>query len=198
MRILAYPGMSAFLSRGVIGTCVLSPAAFIEGLAQKIIAAQKSPAGMAGWQAEKEGKFVIPCPELRGLVSAGVGRRTSNPDDYHLIPYREKVTAFLKRHKALSITECGDLSVVVLGTGAFLGDEDVRHDRSLYEWAATELPEFVIIAVLYPDSPPTPWRIAANLASGQYNEKTSEWVADLLIRSFEFWRDHEVVADEPI
>lgn len=197
MKVIPYPGLTAFQASGVIGTKVIAPDAFLPGLVGKIEEAQGSPGGLARWKAESEGKFSIPCPELRGLVSPGVGRHTKNPSDYHLIHYREKMFPFLKRNRALSSTECDDLLVVVKTGEAFAADRDVQKIPALQEWCAKEKPDYAIIVVLYPDCPPPPWRVAANYASGQYAGQSDEWVLTLLRESFEFWLIHETVADDP-
>lgn len=197
MKVIPYPGLTAFNKDGVIGTHVIAPDAFLPGLVQKIEEAQGSPGGLARWKVESEGKFSIPCPELRGLVSPGVGRRTKNPDDYHLVHYREKFVPFLKRHKAISSSDCDDLKVVLKTGVAFMRDEDVQRMPNLMEWCAKEEPDYVIIVVLYPDSPPPPWRVAANYWGGEYSEMSDTEVLSLLKESFEFWRIHETVADEP-
>jgi hypothetical protein len=198
MKIIPFPGLTAFNESGVIGTRVLSTDAFLKGLAQKIEYAERD-GRMQGWQGKVDGHFVIPCPELQGLVSPGIGIRTNDPNDYILVFHREGMVPFLKRAKALSVTDCQgelEMEVILYSFEAFLCDGDVRN-TPLSEWAKKERPAYVIIAIHSPASPPTPWRFTLNAAGGneEYKEFTADELRQKAAESAEFWKRFCTVAD---
>lgn len=107
-------------------------------------------------------------------VSAGVGKRTTNPDDYVTHLYREKVKLYLKRQFAAQVDK---VAVVVYTTDAYLKDPDVT--ESEIEWLTTRGYTHMLVAVLAsagPKTPLTPYRFVHNLAGG--NREAEEWTAD--------------------
>ena len=52
------------------------------------------------------GQGFVQCPEAVPFVSAGVGRRTRNPEDFVLREYRGNVETFLRREHAAKVEGC--------------------------------------------------------------------------------------------
>lgn len=120
------------------------------------------------------GQALISLPEAVPFVSAGVGRRSSDPRDYVLREHRGKVGAYLRREHALPAESC---SVVVYTHGAYLLDPDVTVAEAARVSAAGAT--HVLVAVLAsagPASPLSPYRFVWNLAGG--NREAAVWSAD--------------------
>jgi len=112
--------------------------------------------------------------EANELVSAGVGRRTANPDDYVIRVNRGYVSAYLRRELALP-TE--SVAAVVYTTAAYAADPQVtpaEADRVRGLGASHVL--VAVLASAGPKAPLTPHRLVANLAGG--NKATLAWDAD--------------------
>ncbi len=120
------------------------------------------------------GQGYLVCPELVPFVSAGVGPRSSRPEDYVCREHRGVVSAYLKREFAAPVTGC---ALVVYTRQAYLDDPDVTVDECAHiiEMGATH----VLVAVLAsagPETPLTPYRLVWNLAGG--NREALVWTAD--------------------
>lgn len=105
-------------------------------------------------------------------VSAGVGKRTQNPDDYVARLHRGKVGLYLKRKHA---APCDGVRVVVYTIDAYLKDPDITPEEAERVKDATH----VLVAVLGsagPPSPLTPGRFVHNLAGG--NNEALDWTAN--------------------
>lgn len=145
------------------------------------------------------GQHFIVLPELaHQTVSAGVGPRSNNPEDYILRMYRGKVEAFLKRSKAAPVDS---LAVIVYTAGAYLEDPDVLKDQAEM-WRINESRcSHVIVAVLANAGPKppafSPYRLVHNLAGG--NNEASDWTLDDIRRKAKDALDYDnhwvVVAD---
>jgi len=110
------------------------------------------------------------CP----MVSAGVGQRTDNPDDYTVRKHRGKVGLYLKRFLA-SVSD--KVSVVVYTAETYLNDPEIKEE----EVARMKKGGFthMLVAVLAStgsSSPLTPGRFISNLAGG--NNEAMRWTAD--------------------
>jgi len=118
------------------------------------------------------GQHFIPMPaEAFKTVSAGVGTRTENPEDYVLRLYRGRVETYLKREKA-AIVE--NLAAIVYTAEAYLSDPDVKGEEveRIQNSGATH----VLVAILAsagPRSPLSPYRLVHNLAGG--NKEAQQW-----------------------
>jgi len=107
-------------------------------------------------------------------VSAGVGRRTTSPDDYITRFYRGQVGLYLKRQFA---SEVDKVAVVVYTTEAYLNDPDITQTEA--EWVKDRGYTHMLVAILAssgPPSPLTPYRFIHNLAGG--NREAEKWTAD--------------------
>jgi len=107
-------------------------------------------------------------------VSAGVGRRTTSPDDYVVRVHREKIGLYLKRKFA---AEVRSVAVVVYTREAYLNDPDIIEKEA--GWINSRGYTHMLVAVLAssgPPSPLTPNRFIHNLAGG--NNEALQWTAD--------------------
>lgn len=120
------------------------------------------------------GQGYIECPELTRYVSAGVGPRSSNPDDYVCREHRGVVGAYLRRGLA---TTAENVALVVYTKAAYLDDPNMTKTKAarIEGTGATH----VLVAVLAfagPKSPLPPYRLVWNLAGG--NNEALVWTAD--------------------
>lgn len=107
-------------------------------------------------------------------VSAGVGFRSVDPEDYVLREHRGTVHAYLKRVCAAKAT---GVAVIVYTVAAYLADPDITPQESVRvkDSQATH----VLVAVLAfagPKPALSPFRFVANLAGG--NKEALVWTAD--------------------
>jgi hypothetical protein len=107
-------------------------------------------------------------------VSAGVGPRSKNPDDYVLREHRGIVGPYLKREFAAKVTGC---AVVVYTYRAYFQDPDVTPAEAARINSAEATHVLVaLLAFAGPDSPLPPYRLVWNLGGG--NREASLWTAD--------------------
>lgn len=164
---------SAFADR-TIGTKVLDREAFFALLDAALEHYDTSDDRVPGQH------YIVLPPEATTCVSAGVGYRTDNPNDYILRSHRGRVNAYLKRER---LAQVSSVAVVVYTRGAYLADSDASTDPLEADFEGTRIRDsvatHVIVAVLAsagPPSPLTPYRFAANLAGG--NNEALTWTAD--------------------
>ncbi len=125
------------------------------------------------------GQALIQCNDLRLVVTAGVGRKTQNPDDYVIRTYREGPKLFLKRKFA---AEAESVSLIVYTKDAYLADPDVKEDERTFIDGMDHGDDpisHVLVAILASAGPPpplTPGRFVHNLAGG--NNEALLWTAD--------------------
>jgi len=122
------------------------------------------------------GQGFLLCPELVPFVSAGIGPRSKNPEDYVCRVHRGIVSAYLKREFAAPVTGC---ALVVYTKDAYLADPDTAHAKFEAERIRDMNPTHVLVAVLAftgPDSPLPPYRLVWNLAGG--NHEAALYTAD--------------------
>ena len=121
------------------------------------------------------GQHFIPMPfEAFETVSAGVGHRTENPEDYVLRLYRGKVETYLKRGKAAAVES---LAAIVYISEAYLSDPDVKSKEA--ERIKNSGATHVLVAILAsagPKAPLSPHRLVHNLAGG--NREAEQWSAE--------------------
>lgn len=130
------------------------------------------------FQQEKvPGQGTISLPEtVLDMVSSGVGRRSSNPNDYILVLNRGRVNAYLDRSLAERAT---DVKVIVYTLKAYEADPDVQQDTEEFGRLKEFNPTHILVTVLAsagPESPLTPIRFVENLAGG--NREALLWTAD--------------------
>ena len=178
------------LDEGAIGTRVTNVRAFFD-VAEAAIAAfdfegQRVP-----------GQGFLMCPELAPYLSAGVGKRSADPEHYVCRVHRGRVDAYLKRQFA---APCEGAALIVYTREAYLADPDVQKDE--VEKARIEATEaiHVLVAVLGfagPKAPLSPYRLAHNIAGG--NNEALAWTVEEIVQqakdSLSYDAEWSVVAD---
>lgn len=122
------------------------------------------------------GQGFIHCNEVIPYVSAGVGKRTKDPNDYVLREHRGTVEAYLSRKHAATVDGC---ALVVYTVEAYLNDPDVQADSDETARIKSSEATHVLVAVLAfagPKAPLSPHRLVHNLAGG--NKEALTWSAD--------------------
>ena len=133
-------------------------------------------------------------------VSAGVGKRTQNVDDYVTRVWRGKVGAYLKREHA---AKAQNVAAVVNTIAAALADPDVKADadetarlEGLRAEGATHV-LIIVLAFATEDSPLPPLTFLHNLAGG--NNEAASYSADeirsMAVEIDAYWSVWGVVAD---
>lgn len=118
-------------------------------------------------QDEASGQHSVKIPSAYlPMLSTGVGRRTSDVDDYVKAAWRGRVDVFLRRSKAAP----AESAVAIVYTRlAYLADPDVKAEEVERLGDATHV-LVGIFASAGPNSPPAPWTFVRNLA-GANNEE---------------------------
>lgn len=113
------------------------------------------------------GQGFVELPEAAvELVSAGVGPRTADPNDYVIRTHRGRVDAYLKRERAAKVKS---VAAVVYTMEAYLNDPEVSRDEIEYCLARDSGATHVLVTVLAsagPRPPLSPLRFVANMAGG--------------------------------
>lgn len=114
--------------------------------------------------------------EATQLVSAGVGPRSADSNDYVVRNHRGRVDAYLKRVRA---AKPAHVAVVVYDRAAYLLDPDVRRDEIEYKLVHDGDCTHAIVAVIAsagPRPPVSPFCFVANMGGGNnaYLTKTVE------------------------
>ena len=120
------------------------------------------------------GQALIQVPGVVPFVSAGVGRRSSDPSRYVLREHRGNVSAYLKREFAAPVQSC---ALVIYTRDAYFRDPDITPEEAARIDRAS--PTHVLVAVLAsasPSSPLSPYRFVWNLAGG--NREAETWTAE--------------------
>lgn len=174
-----------------VGTKVIDREAFLAAVSEAVeehdFTAERIP-----------GQGFLPMPATSfELVSAGVGQRSKNPEDYVLRAHRGVVSAYLRREKA---AEVESLACIVYTREAYLTDPEVKEDKEEFERISSSEATHVLVAVLAaagPKAPLTPNRFLANLAGG--NKEALVWTADEIRQKAKAISDYDkewvVVAD---
>jgi hypothetical protein len=167
MRFYVWPKLTAF-DEQTVGSKVIDSQGFFNALSEAVLTfdfqAQRTP-----------GQGVVPLDDAVSYVSAGVGPKSSRPEDHVLREWRGDVKAFLRREHAAVVSS---LSVVVYTASAYLADPDIEEDevKLVRESGATHC----VVAVLANAGPKPPaygpGRLVANLAGG--NRDALTWTAD--------------------
>mgnify|MGYP006899625030 CR=1 FL=1 len=188
MKIEKASIVTAFGSK-TIGTKVVDEVGFMNFLSN----------GVKKYNPSKDrqpGQHFISMPsESFETVSAGVGIRTQNPEDYILRLYRGNVETYLKRGKAATVES---LASIVYTVEAYLSDPDVKDEEAerIRNSGATHV-LITILASAGPRSPLSPYRLVHNLAGG--NKEALLWSTDEIrgkaIESKQYHDKWSVVAD---
>jgi hypothetical protein len=152
-----------------IGTRVTHLKEFLDALDEAVVkhdfAADRIP-----------GQGFILMPEAVPFVSAGVGPRTLDPEDYVCRCHRGVVSAYLRRQRAAKVEGC---AVVVYTKAAYLVDPDVLAEPAELARIEQSDADYVLVAILAFAGPKTVlplYRFVANLAGG--NLEALAWTAD--------------------
>lgn len=170
MKILSANIVTAFEPMA-IGSKVTNKELFLQVLEQAIQKFDFSSCTVPG-------QGLVPCDGAIPFVSSGVGRRTSNPDDYVLRLHRGRVSSYLRRDMAEPVTGC---SCVVYTREAFLKDPDVINDPEEIKRVSESDATHILVAVLAftgPATPLLPFRLVSNLAGG--NREALVWDGDTI------------------
>lgn len=177
---------SAFETAGV-GTKVLKPGSLLGALTAAVEAHDQASDRVPG-------QHFINLPAVTfGFVSAGVGRRSEDPEDYVLRAHRGVVEAFLRREKAAAVE---GLACVVYTRAAYNADPDVVSAGRQVDENTTH----VVVAVLAFAGPKAPLgaeRFVHNLAGG--NNEALQWSGDEIREKAAevatYWKSWSTVAD---
>lgn len=170
-----------------IGTKVVDHEGFLKAAAEAIESHDFS-------QGRIPGQGFIVCPAAIPYVSAGDGKRTTDPTDYIPALHRGRVDLYLKRERA---GETQFLALVVYTVEAYLKDPEVDPQEAsrIKEAEATHV-LVAVIAASGPEAPLNPWRFVSNLAGG--NREAMAWTADEIRQKakgvHDYWLSYEVVA----
>lgn len=186
-----YGDLTAFKSTGVIGSKVIDTDSFMAALTSAVDSHDSS-----GDRAE--GQHFVHLPESAwSSVSAGVGHKSKDPDDYVVRTHRGQPGMFLRRDKA---AEVEGLACVVYTRDAYLNDPDIADEPEEEARIKASDCTHVIVAVLAfagPKAALTPYRLVYNLAGG--NNEVNDWdmfdVRTNAKETLEYWNTWAVVAD---
>lgn len=160
--------VSAFEPK-TIGTKVFNARSFFDWAEAAI-----SKFDFEGQQVPGQGFIVI--PELAQCLSAGVGKRSSDPEHYVCRVHRGRVDAYLRREYA---APCEGAAIVVYTKSAYLADPDVAKDEAEKARIMASEATHVLVAVLGfagPKAPLSPYRLVHNLAGG--NRESATWTVE--------------------
>jgi len=144
--------------------------------------------------------FIVLTPEdiNQSRITAGVGRKTANVEDYVLRTYRGEVKTFLKREHALPVSFC---AVIVYTKQAYLADPESTEELKA-EIEKSGGTHFLIALLANAEGVPSPApRSPSNLVkclAGRNNEAevwTLDEVREMAKASVEYDETFAVVAD---
>jgi hypothetical protein len=170
MIVLANAHIVTAFNHSAIGSRVIDRAPFLNATKRAIAAHDFSKDRVPG-------QALLDVPEAVPHVSAGVGPRSTEPEDYVLREHRGQVTAYLKRTCAAKVESC---KLVVYTREAYLRDPDIdAAEASRIDITVGGTATHVLVAVLAaagPESPHSPYRFVWNLAGG--NREAATWTTD--------------------
>lgn len=187
---IGYSDILTAFDYSAVGSKIVSPMAFMAELDVKINETDFS-------ECRQPGQAYIELPGCKDFVSAGVGKRSLDPNDYLVREYRGKVGLYLKRHMAAEVDK---VAAVVYTTDAYYADPDITEEEVQRVQSAGFT--HVLVAVLASAKVPstlTPGRFVHNLAGG--NNEALRWSADEIRQKAKEIADYSsewcVVADPP-
>ena len=190
-RFLVSNTLSAF-SSATIGSKVVDKEAFTTALSKVVDNFDMNIVHV-------EGQYMVHLPESSwSTVSAGIGHRSDNPNDYVVRMHRGQPGMFLRRELAVTIE---GLHAVVYTREAYLKDPDVMSNpNEIARIESCSWATHIVVAILAfagPQAPLTPYRLAHNLAGG--NNEVDTWTKDDIVakahESIKYWDEWAVVAD---
>ena len=142
--------------------------------------------------------FIMLSPEVidASAITCGVGRKSSNVDDYVKRFWRGSVKCFLKRELAVRCTWC---AVIVYTKDAYLGDPQMEDEERLRVESSTTT-HYLVALLANGDGVPdarSPYRLVDSLAGGnnEFADISIETVKAMAVRSKDYADNWSVVAD---
>lgn len=175
-----------------VGTKVLDPEA--------VLSAINSAIEGYDWdrplnEGEVRGQAFLSLPLLTNAVRTGVGRRTTNPEDFRAREHRGRVNLYLDPSLAAPLE---GLAAIVYTTEAYLADPEVTDEEA--QRIKNEGADYVLVALLAfagPKAPVDEVRFVSNLAGGNraYDDLSIERAKEMASEVKEYHDAWCVVAD---
>ena len=179
-------------NNSVIGSKVGDSPAFREALTTAIFNHDSSSDRAEGQH------FIVLSPEAikASDITCGVGRKTSNIEDYVMREWRGSVSTFLKRENALPVSFC---AVIVYTKAAYLSDPHMKDDVRA-EVEASNSSHYLVALLANADGVPnarSPYRLVDSLAGGnnEFADISIEDVKAMAVESKAYADAWSVVAD---
>ena len=176
----------------VIGSKVGNSPAFREVLTEAIASHDSSKDRAEGQH------FIVLSPEAieASDITCGVGRKTSNIEDYVMREWRGNVQTFLKRENAMAVAFC---AVIVYTKSAYLADPHMS-DEVRAEVEASDSTHYLVALLANGDGVPnarSPYRLVDSLAGGnnEFADISIEDVKAMAVESKAYADSWSVVAD---
>lgn len=176
----------------VIGSKVGNSPAFRSALTEAIVNHDTSKD-----RAEGQHFIVLSADAIEASkITCGVGRKTSNINDYVMREWRGNVDTFLKRENALPVAFC---AVIVYTKDAYLADPHMS-DEVRAEVEASDGTHYLIALLANADGVPnarSPYRLVDSLAGGnnEFENISIEDVKAMAVESKAYADTWSVVAD---
>lgn len=142
--------------------------------------------------------FIVLTPNIirKAEITCGVGRKTSNVEDYVMREWRGSVSTFLKRELALPVSFC---AVIVYTKSAYLADPHMKDDVRA-EVEASNSSHYLVALLANADGVPnarSPYRLVDSLAGGnnEFENISIEDVKAMAVESKAYADTWSVVAD---
>ena len=179
-------------NNSVIGSKVGDSPAFREALTTAIFNHNSSSDRAEGQH------FIVLSPEAikASDITCGVGRKTSNIEDYVMREWRGNVQTFLKREKAMEVAFC---AVIVYTKSAYLADPQMPEDERKQVLASKDT-HYLVALLANGDGVPnarSPYRLVDSLAGGnnEFENISIEDVKAMAVESKAYADTWGVVAD---
>lgn len=176
----------------VIGSKVGNSSAFREALTTAIFNHDTSRDRAEGQH------FIVLSPEAikASEITCGVGRKTSNINDYVMREWRGSVSTFLKRENAMAVAFC---AVIVYTKSAYLADPQMPEDERKQVLASNNT-HYLVALLANGDGVPnarSPYRLVDSLAGGnnEFENISIEDVKAMAVESKDYADTWSVVAD---
>lgn len=176
----------------VIGSKVGNSPAFRSALTEAIASHDTSKDRAEGQH------FIVLSPEAieASDITCGVGRKTSNINDYVMREWRGDVQTFLKRQHALPVAFC---AVIVYTKDAYLADPHMS-DEVRAEVEASDATHYLVALLANAEGVPnarSPYRLVDSLAGGnnEFADISIEDVKAMAVESKAYADAWSVVAD---
>ena len=176
----------------VIGSKVGNKPAFRSALTEAIASHDTSKDRAEGQH------FIVLSPEAikASEITCGVGKKTSDTNDYVMREWRGSVSTFLKRHKALPVAFC---AVIVYTKDAYLADPQMPEDERK-QVLASDASHYLIALLANAEGVPnarSPYRLVDSLAGGnnEFADISIEDVKAMAVETKAYADTWSVVAD---